>query len=125
MCSEKLFQLGHEHEIKNDIFDFEFTPNRGDCLSVFGLARDLKFFYGLEKNIELYSDDIDELNLDFKNKSPEDCPKISFIEIEIEPDIKPYKEYIKNFFDFSDSNTNNFFSDIYKFLFEVQNNKTF
>ena len=47
--SEKLFQLGHEHEIKNDIFDFEFTPNRGDCLSVFGLARDLKFFYGLEK----------------------------------------------------------------------------
>ncbi|MDA9757463.1 phenylalanine--tRNA ligase subunit beta [Pseudomonadota bacterium] len=114
--SEKLFQLGHEHEIKNDIFDFEFTPNRGDCLSVFGLARDLKFFYGLEKNIELYSDDIDELNLDFKNKSPEDCPKISFIEIEIEPDIKPYKEYIKNFFDFSDSNTNNFFSDISNYL---------
>ena len=25
--SEKLFQLGHEHEIDNDVFDFEFTPN--------------------------------------------------------------------------------------------------
>ena len=32
--SEKLFQLGQEHEIDNDVFDFEFTPNRGDCLSL-------------------------------------------------------------------------------------------
>ena len=24
--SAKLFQLGHEHEIENDIFNFEFTP---------------------------------------------------------------------------------------------------
>ncbi len=114
--SEKLFQLGHEHEVNNDIFDFEFTPNRGDCLSAFGLARDLKFFYGFEKNIELYKGDIGELRLDFKNKSPKDCPKISFIEVEIEPDIKPYKEYIKNFFDFSGNNTNNFFSDISNYL---------
>ena len=30
--SEKLFQLGHEHEIEDDIFEMEFTPNRGDCL---------------------------------------------------------------------------------------------
>ena len=39
--SDKLFQLGHEHEITNDIFDMEITPNRGDCLSVRGLLRDL------------------------------------------------------------------------------------
>ena len=32
--SNKLFQLGHEHEIENEIFNFEFTPNRGDCLSL-------------------------------------------------------------------------------------------
>ena len=44
--SKKLFQLGHEHEINGDIFDIEFTPNRGDCLSVHGLARDLNIFYG-------------------------------------------------------------------------------
>ena len=29
--SQILFQLGHEHEIQNNIFDFEFTPNKGDC----------------------------------------------------------------------------------------------
>ena len=32
--SDRLFQLGHEHDIEKDIFDFEFTPNRGDCLSL-------------------------------------------------------------------------------------------
>ena len=32
--SESLFQLGHEHEIEDNIFNMEFTPNRGDCLSV-------------------------------------------------------------------------------------------
>ena len=42
--SDKLFQLGHEHEVDGDIFDIDFTPNRGDCLSLLGLARDLKVF---------------------------------------------------------------------------------
>ena len=32
--SEKLFQLGHEHEVIDEIFDIELTPNRGDCLSL-------------------------------------------------------------------------------------------
>ena len=44
--SQKLFQLGHEHEINGDIFDMELTPNRGDCLSLVGLARDLAVFFG-------------------------------------------------------------------------------
>ena len=39
--SDKLFQLGHEHEVEDEIFNFEFTPNRGDCLSLRGLLRDL------------------------------------------------------------------------------------
>ena len=34
--SDRLFQLGHEHEIEKDIFNMEFTPNRGDCLSLNG-----------------------------------------------------------------------------------------
>ena len=38
--SEFLFQLGHENEIENEILDIEFTPNRGDCLSLLGLSRD-------------------------------------------------------------------------------------
>ena len=45
LLSKKLFQLGHEHEICGDIFDMEITPNRGDCLSLIGLARDLNNFY--------------------------------------------------------------------------------
>ena len=40
-ASDLLFQLGHENEIHNNILDVEFTPNKGDCLSVLGLARDL------------------------------------------------------------------------------------
>ena len=46
LLSKKLFQLGHEHEINGDIFNMEFTPNRGDCLSLMGLARDLNVFFG-------------------------------------------------------------------------------
>jgi len=46
--SEKLLQLGHEHEIDGSIYDMEFTPNRGDCLSVNGLLRDLKLFYEID-----------------------------------------------------------------------------
>ena len=56
--SEKLFQLGHEHEIYNAIFDFEFTPNRGDCLSTKGILRDLKLFYKLNENSEIYKENI-------------------------------------------------------------------
>ena len=46
--SEKLFQLGHEHKISNEIFDVEITPNRGDCLSLNGLLRDLNVFYNIK-----------------------------------------------------------------------------
>ena len=42
--SEKLFQLGHEHEIYDEIFEMELTPNRGDCFSLNGLLRDLRLF---------------------------------------------------------------------------------
>ena len=56
--SEKLFQLGHEHEIDNEIFDIEITPNRGDCLSVNGILRDLSVFYHLEDKPNEYQGDI-------------------------------------------------------------------
>ena len=36
--SEKLFQLGHEHQINDEIIDLELTPNRGDCLSLDGIV---------------------------------------------------------------------------------------
>ena len=52
--SDKLFQLGHEHEIQDEIFDIEFTPNRGDCLSLKGLLQDLNVFYDMKFNVEKY-----------------------------------------------------------------------
>ena len=45
LLSKKLFQLGHEHDIDGEIFNMELTPNRGDCLSLNGLARDLNIFW--------------------------------------------------------------------------------
>ena len=68
--SDSLFQLGHEHEIEGNIFDMEFTPNRGDCLSVFGLLRDLKPFYKIELENKSYEKNLKPfiLTLDDKNK---------------------------------------------------------
>ena len=76
--SEKLFQLGHENTIENKIFDIEFTPNRGDCLSVYGLARDLNIFYPTDLYLKIMEGPIKPLNLNFVNNAVEDCPKISF-----------------------------------------------
>ena len=66
--SSKLFQLGHEHEIEDAVFDMEFTPNRGDCFSVQGLVRDLNVFYKTNSNIPIYGDDIPALKLNFINE---------------------------------------------------------
>ena len=52
--SDKLFQLGHEHEIEGEVLDLEITPNRGDCLSLKGLARDLNHFYQADLDTEHY-----------------------------------------------------------------------
>ena len=56
--SEKLFQLGHEHEILGEIFDMELTPNRGDCFSLNGLLRDLSIFYDISFEKDIYEKDI-------------------------------------------------------------------
>ena len=96
--SESLFQLGHEHEIEGTLFDIEFTPNRGDCLSVNGLLRDLSVFYTVEKNQEIYSGEIDDLQLGFENLSPEVCPRITFLKVEIDKIPNKYKEYLENYF---------------------------
>ena len=83
--SKKLFQLGHEHEIDGKIFDIEFTPNRGDCLSLLGLSRDLEVFYERNENfITIYKDEIKPLNFNFINHAQEHCPNISFLKIEID-----------------------------------------
>ena len=114
--SERLFQLGHEHEINGEVFDMEFTPNRGDCLSLTGLSRDLNIFFGSAQPYKIFQGDIGELNLDFKNLSPEICPKISFLEIEIEGNIHEYKPYLESYFSLLGNKKVNFFTDVSNYV---------
>ncbi len=114
--SEKFFQLGHEHEIENNIFDMELTPNRGDCLSINGLLRDLSVFYEVTPNNDIYTDDIKSLDLNFVNNSPEACPSISFLKIKIQGEVSAYKGIFQDYFDDLDVNKNNFFTDISNYI---------
>ena len=114
--SEKLFQLGHEHEINKGIFDMELTPNRGDCLSINGLLRDLAVFYDVTPSEEIYVDEIKIFKLDFINNAPNACPHISFLKIDIEGEIKPYKGLLKDYFDDLEINKNNFFTDVSNYI---------
>ena len=114
--SDKLFQLGHEHELENEIFDMEFTPNRGDCLSLLGLARDLNVFYETDLSLKIYEGEIPSLNLNFLNKSVEDCPNISFLKIKIKNPVTTYKDYLENYFLDLKSSKNNFFTDVSNYV---------
>ena len=114
--SDKLFQLGHEHEIEGEVIDLEITPNRGDCLSLKGIARDLNHFYKADLDTEHYDADIPESNLVFENKAEDLCPNISFVEIEIEGKVKDYAPYLENYFKDLKLNKNNLFTDISNYL---------
>ena len=116
LLSDRLFQLGHEHEIDDDIFDMELTPNRGDCLSLAGLSRDLHCFFGSSGNIEIYDNEIEDLNIDFENLAPDQCPQISFLEIEIDDHEKEYLPYLENYFSKLGNNKTNFFTDISNYI---------
>ena len=89
--SDSLFQLGHEHEIEGNILDMEFTPNRGDCLSINGLLRDLAVFYTIDFKQEIYREELNKLCIDFENHSENICPKISFLKLEIDQIPKKYE----------------------------------
>ena len=114
--SNKLFQLGHEHEIDGDIFDMEFTPNRGDCLSINGLLRDLAVFYTVDLNQEIFTEKLNELQLDFENLSKNTCPKISFLKLEIDQVPETYKNSLENYFTDLGLKKNNFFTDVSNYL---------
>ena len=114
--SDSLFQLGHEHEIDGDIFDMEFTPNRGDCLSINGLLRDLAVFYTVQLNRDIFTEKLNELELDFENLSRSTCPKISFLKIEIDQVPETYRNSLDNYFSDLGLNRNNFFTDVSNYL---------
>ena len=114
--SNDLFQLGHEHEIDGDIFNMEFTPNRGDCLSINGLLRDLAVFYTIDINQEIYTEKLDDLLIDFENLSESTCPQISFLKLEIDRVPETYKNSLDNYFLDLGLNKNNFFTDVSNYL---------
>jgi len=114
--SESLFQLGHEHEIEGNIFDIEFTPNRGDCLSIKGLLRDLAVFYKIELNEKTYNKKLAKLNIDFENQSKNICPKISFLKLEIDKVPELYQNSLENYFSDLCIKKNNFFTDVSNYL---------
>ncbi len=114
--SEKLFQIGHEHKIEGKVFDIDITPNRGDCLSLRGLARDLNYFYSAKLEKKIYKGELPKAKLKFHNKAEDLCPNICFIEIEIEGSVKKYASYLENYFKDLNLNRNNFFTDISNYL---------
>ncbi len=114
--SKNLLQLGHEHEIEGNLFNMEFTPNRGDCLSVNGLLRDLAVFYTIDFNQEIYDKELENLDLDFENLSEEVCPSITFLKLEIDKIPKKYKQYLNDYFTDLNLKKNNFFTDISNYI---------
>ena len=116
MVSDSLFQLGHEHEVEGNIFNMEFTPNRGDCLSINGLLRDLSVFYTINHDQKFYTDELDNLQIDFENLSQDICPQISFLKLEIDNIPHTYKGYLNDYFIDLNINKNNFFTDISNYI---------
>ena len=114
--SDKLFQLGHEHEITNDIFDMEITPNRGDCLSVRGLLRDLRLFYDVNLDKNLYKKKLEHLDLNFENKAIDFCKNISFLKIEIDKIPSYYKNELNDYLSELNLKSNNFFTDVSNYI---------
>jgi len=115
--SSKLMQLGHENIVTGNNLDLDITPNRGDCLSLLGLARELKHFYGFDSSkIDTFNGEIEDLDLDFINRSKETCPEISFLSVKVKNIKKYYKPYLENYFKDLALNKNNFFTDISNYL---------
>ena len=116
MVSDNLFQLGHEHEVEGNVFNMEFTPNRGDCLSINGLLRDLAVFYTVNLDQKKYTESIDKLKIDFENLSQDICPQISFLKLEIDKIPDKYKGCLNSYFLDLNINKNNFFTDISNYI---------
>ncbi len=114
--SQSLYQLGHEHEIEGNIFDMELTPNRGDCLSLRGLLRDLNVFYKINLDEDIYQKDIENFDFNFLNHVPEICPKISFLKIKIDRSTFKYQEPLNSYFSDLNIKKNNFFTDISNYI---------
>ena len=114
--SDKLMQLGHENTYEKGIFDIEITPNRGDCLSIKGILRELSNFYNIEASFDTFDSKIADFNFEFINSSQNDCPIIFFLYIEIDETPTQYNDYLQNYFDELNLNKVNFFTDVSNYV---------
>ena len=114
--SDMLFQLGHENEVQGNILDIEFTPNRGDCLSVLGLARDLNALTPSHQELEIFNGELNPLKLGFTNIATNACNKISFLYLEVDQINNNYEDYLENYFSDLNINKNNLFSDVSNYV---------
>ena len=120
--SKSLMQLGHENDLENNIIDIEITPNRGDCLSLKGIIRDLGSLHEVSWTEKIFEKDIHKLNLKFKNNAENDCPFISFLKIEVEDLPTKYEPYLENYFKDLNIKKNNFFTDVSNYVsYEIGN----
>ena len=73
--------LGDALNLFDTVIEYEITPNRGDCLSVIGIARDLAAITG--QNIKMPRFTINEIDEDINDyvtveiENPELCPRYS------------------------------------------------
>ena len=97
--SSKLFQLGHENDVYDKFIDIDITPNRGDCLSLNGILRELSCFYNISLDTEISNIPLEKLEMQFDNQSKKYCPHISFLKLEIKNPKNDYESYINRYFD--------------------------
>lgn len=69
-------QLCEYGQLNDTVFELELTPNRGDCLSVYGIARELAAYYGLKlRELEFRKEGENDrgigriMNLHYNNKA--------------------------------------------------------
>ena len=80
-----------------------------------GISRDLSIFWFIQSS-RFYDKDINSLDIEFKNNSPSDCSKISFLEIEIEKSTSDYKPYLEKYFSSFRLNKTNLFTDVSNYI---------
>ena len=114
--SDMLFQLGHENEVQGNILDIEFTPNRGDCLSILGLARDLNALTPSHQELEIFNGELNPLKLGFTNIATNACNKICFLYLDVDKINNNYEDYLENYFSDLNINKNNLFTDVSNYV---------
>jgi phenylalanyl-tRNA synthetase beta chain len=76
IIEEASFMGVHWHGIDGNVCDVETYPNRPDCLSVEGLARAYRGFFGIETGLEEYDVEKGEIEVEVENSVEEVRPFI-------------------------------------------------